>query len=69
MAAVHRRNAERVRAIDPDRVDERRAQIGLPPLAQTRAEHRKSALQERPPKELEARRSGFEAWPREVGWR
>lgn len=54
---------------DPDRIEARRAAIGLPPLAEVTAEHRKRTEGEGPPKDLAARRAGYEAWARKVGWR
>lgn len=54
-----------------DGVDARRAEVGLPPLAQRQAELRQQAGQEgdRPPEDRVARRRAFEAWLRETGWR
>jgi hypothetical protein len=54
---------------EPDTVDRRRAQIGLPPLAEAVARQRASALNERAPRDREARQRGYQAWLREVGWR
>jgi hypothetical protein len=52
-------------------VDERRADLGLPPLADSIAEMRASAAAEgeRTPGDLQRRREAFEAWARRVGWR
>lgn len=53
------------------RVDERRASVGLPPLAEIVAAMRANAAAEgeRPPPDLTQRRADFEAWARRVGWR
>lgn len=56
---------------DPHNVDERRAALGLPPIAETTAEIRANAAAEggKPPADLAQRRAQFEAWARRVGWR
>ena len=56
---------------DPHDVEERRASVGLPPLAETIAQMRTSAAAEieHPPADLAQRRAQFEAWARRVGWR
>jgi uncharacterized protein DUF6624 len=56
---------------DPQHVDERRAALGLPPMAESIAEIRANAAAEggRPPADLAQRRAQFEAWARRVGWR
>ena len=54
---------------DPDRVDERRAAVDLPPLADAIEKARRGAGHEPVPADLEARRREREAWAREVGWR
>lgn len=56
---------------DPDGVEQRRASVGLPPLADVTAHHRAHAVEEGagPPPDIEARKAGFEAWARRVGWR
>ena len=56
---------------EPETVDERRAVVGLPPLAETLAEKRRAAAAEgeRGPSDVEARRREGEAWARAVGWR
>jgi hypothetical protein len=56
---------------DPSALDERRASVGLPPMAETIANMRASAAAEgeRPPADLAQRRADFEAWARRVGWR
>lgn len=56
---------------DPRGVDQRRAQVGLGPLAEAVARHRAAALAagQRPPTDWAERRRAQEAWLREVGWR
>jgi hypothetical protein len=56
---------------DPDTLDERRASVGLPPIADTIAEMRADAAaeDERAPADLARRRAQYEAWARKVGWR
>ncbi|MDX2274427.1 MAG: DUF6624 domain-containing protein [Hyphomonadaceae bacterium] len=58
---------------DPDGLDERRASVGLPPMAETVAAVRAQAAadNEPPPNpaEIAERRAKFEAWARRVGWR
>lgn len=56
---------------DPTGVDERRATIGLPPMAETIAHMRAGAAaeQQTSPADLQQRRADFEAWARRVGWR
>jgi hypothetical protein len=56
---------------EPETVDVRRAEVGLPALAEVLAEKRRDAAAEgqRPPVDLEARRREGEAWARSVGWR
>jgi hypothetical protein len=56
---------------DPAGVDERRASVGLPPMAETIAQMRAGAAAEREtaPADLQQRRTDFEAWARRVGWR
>jgi hypothetical protein len=56
---------------EPESVDERRASVGLPPLAETTARTRMSAAAEgqNKPADLQHRRADFEAWARRVGWR
>ncbi len=55
----------------PDGLDVRRASVGLPPIVDAIAEVRAAAAAdgEQPPADLAARRAGFEAWARRVGWR
>lgn len=56
---------------DPETLDERRASVGLPPIAETIAAMRARAAAEgdRPPADHAQRRADFEAWARRVGWR
>lgn len=56
---------------DPPGVDERRASVGLPPLAEAIAQMRANAAAhgEKKPADLDQRRAEFEAWARRVGWR
>lgn len=56
---------------DPDNLDERRASIGLPPIAVSIAEMRANAAAEgeRRPADYDTRKKLFEEWLRRVGWR
>lgn len=56
---------------DPASVDERRASVGLPPMAETIAHMRARAAAEgdKKPTDQHQRRAEFEAWARRVGWR
>jgi hypothetical protein len=56
---------------EPERVDERRASVGLGPLAEAIAAMRARAAAdgERAPADLAKRRADFEVWARRVGWR
>lgn len=56
---------------DPETLDERRASVGLPPIAESIAEMRAGAAAEgeRAPADLAQRRARYEAWARKVGWR
>jgi Family of unknown function (DUF6624) len=56
---------------DPAGVDTRRAEIGLPPLADDLRRRREAIASstERPPADWEKRRQTLEAWLRKVGWR
>ncbi len=56
---------------EPDGVDERRASVGLPPMAETIAQMRADAAAEgeTAPADKAQRRADFEAWARRVGWR
>jgi len=53
---------------DPDKIDQRRALVGLPPLADLIAEAREAGA-DGPPPDLAERRAAFDAWARTVGWR
>ena len=55
----------------PDRVDERRAEVGLPPLRDDVARMRAqvAASKEEAPADWEARQREIDAWCVEVGWR
>jgi len=52
---------------DPDRVDEHRHSVGLPPLADTLHQAR-ADTQEPPPPDPNKRRQEMEAWAKSVGW-
>lgn len=56
---------------DEDALDERRASVGLPPMAETIAHMRANAAAEgeTAPKDLAERRAEYDAWARKVGWR
>lgn len=56
---------------DPQHLDERRADVGLPPMAETIAAMRANAAAEgeTAPADLAQRRAQYEAWARRVGWR
>lgn len=54
---------------DAGRVDERRALVGLPPIADAALEHSRRAGFERRPTDLAARKAEADAFAREVGWR
>lgn len=56
---------------DEANIDARRADIGLPPLAEAIAETRAHAAADgqKPPPDLAQRRAAFEDWARRVGWR
>lgn len=56
---------------DASGVDDRRASVGLPPMADTIAEMRARAAAEGEtvPADLAQRRAESDAWAREVGWR
>jgi hypothetical protein len=53
---------------EPEHVDRRRVEAGLPPLAETIAENRRWAERE-PRPDFEAKRAEGDAFAREVGWR
>ncbi|MBL8559393.1 MAG: hypothetical protein JNM47_11770 [Hyphomonadaceae bacterium] len=57
--------------VEPELVEERRAAVGLPPLADVAAMLRRRARDEgdAPPADMDARKVDFEAWARKVGWR
>lgn len=52
----------------PDGVDARRAAIGLPPLAETTAMHRRNAGPETKPADLARRKQEAHAWAVRTGW-
>lgn len=56
---------------DPETLDDRRASVGLPPMAETIAHMRANAAAEgdTAPTDLAERRTAYEAWARKVGWR
>ena len=56
---------------DPETLDERRASVGLPPMAETLAHMRADAAAEgdTAPADLAERRAAYDAWARKVGWR
>jgi hypothetical protein len=56
---------------DPETLDDRRASVGLPPMAETVAHMRANAAAEgdTAPSDLAERRAAYDAWARKVGWR
>lgn len=54
---------------DPDLVDERRAAVGLPRLAETIARHRLAAEGQPRPADPTKRQREMDEWARSVGWR
>jgi hypothetical protein len=54
---------------DPERVDDRRATVGLGPLAEATARHRAGSADEPKPADFAKRRAEMEAWARKTGWR
>ncbi len=54
---------------DPASVDERRATVGLPPLAEAIARHRVQAEKEPRPTSYSERERSMEDWAKSVGWR
>lgn len=56
---------------EPETLDERRASVGLPPIAETIAHMRANAAAEghTAPADLAERRAAYDAWTRKVGWR
>lgn len=53
---------------DPTSVDERRAAVGLPPLAEAIARHRAQAESEPKPASYSERQRSMKEWARSVGW-
>ncbi len=55
---------------DSESVDERRAAVGLPPLALAIARVRREAAEEgnRPPPDFADRQQQIQRWARQVGW-
>jgi hypothetical protein len=55
----------------PEQVEQRRASVGLPSLAEIIAAQReRAALEgEEPPRDLDARKAAFDLWAQKVGWR
>ncbi len=53
---------------DPDRVDEYRRAVGLPPLAERIEEARKNTGEEPKPSDLKKREDEMRAWAKSVGW-
>lgn len=56
---------------NPERVDELRASVGLPPFAESLAEHRKEVKAEggKAPVDFESYREAGTQWAKQVGWR
>lgn len=54
---------------DPEGVDARRAVVGLPPLADAQARHRRESACEPRPRDLGERRRLMHEWAKRVGWR
>ena len=54
---------------DPAGVDARRARIGLPPLAEAIARHRRQSEREPRAEDLNARQREMDEWAVRVGWR
>lgn len=56
---------------DPEHVDELRASVGLPPLAESLAEHTKEVEAEggKAPDDFESYKSAATRWAKQVGWR
>jgi len=54
---------------DPQAIDERRAAVGLSPLAENTAAMRRAASSEPPPSDWQERQQETEQWARSVGWR
>lgn len=53
----------------PENVDQRRASIGLPPLAEAIARHRRDSRPEHRPRDLAERRREMQEWAVRTGWR
>ena len=54
---------------NPDLVDARRAEVGLPPLVEALQRHRKQSENEPKPANVLQRLNEMEAWAKRVGWR
>ncbi len=54
---------------DPEGVDERRAAVGLDPVAKATARHRAGSADEPKRADLAERRAEMDAWARKTGWR
>lgn len=56
---------------EPEKIDERRADLGLPPMAETIAQMRATAAaeNENKPIDYDTRKRQFEEWAHRVGWR
>jgi hypothetical protein len=56
---------------DPDRIEERRAEVGLPSLNEHLERVRAATREENntPPDDIDARRREIDEWARNVGWR
>jgi hypothetical protein len=56
---------------DPDKVDELRQGVGMPPFEQARQEHRDEVLGEggQPPENYEKYKEGVAEWAKRIGWR
>lgn len=54
---------------DPASVDDRRASVGLPPLAEATALHRMQTEHQPKPKDYAERQCDMEKWAKSVGWR
>lgn len=54
---------------DPETVDDRRAAVGLPPLAEAIAFQRTQTADQPKPVDYQERQRGMDEWARSVGWR
>jgi len=54
---------------DPERVNERRATVGLPSIEEITRRHRENMRGEKPPVDWKTRQKEMDAWARRVGWR